>query len=89
MGTLLPSSRLGGTQSTLATCFFVANESSRHKFLGTGQQVAVSGETIGIYLFRNSDYESGGRFDNRAGGSIPPGRRQAAVTTIPLTVTAS
>ena len=63
MGTLLPSSRLGGTQSTLATCFFVANESSRHKFLGTGQQVAVSGETIGIYLFRNSDYESGGRLD--------------------------
>jgi hypothetical protein len=35
--------------------FVVTSESSRDKFLRTGQQTAVSGGTIGIYLFRNID----------------------------------
>jgi len=35
--------------------FVVTNESSRNKFWVSGQQTAVSGETIGIYLFRNPD----------------------------------
>ncbi|MDX6284725.1 MAG: hypothetical protein QOG53_210 [Frankiales bacterium] len=30
----------------------VTSESSRDKFLASGQQIAVSGRTIGIYLFR-------------------------------------
>ena len=35
--------------------FAVTSESSRDKMLRTGQQTAVSGDTIGIYLFRNVD----------------------------------
>lgn len=35
--------------------FIVTAESSRDKFLASGQQTAVSGETVGIYLFRNAD----------------------------------
>jgi hypothetical protein len=35
--------------------FVVTSESSRDKFLRTGQQTAVSGDTIGIYLVRNVD----------------------------------
>ncbi len=33
----------------------VTGESRRDKFMATGQQTAVSGETIGIYLFRHTD----------------------------------
>lgn len=35
--------------------FVVTGESSRDKFMASGQQTAVSGETVGIYLFRNTD----------------------------------
>jgi hypothetical protein len=34
--------------------FLITGESSRDKFLASGQSVAVSGKTMGIYLFRNS-----------------------------------
>ena len=33
--------------------FLITGESSRDKFLASGQSVAVSGKTMGIYLFRN------------------------------------
>ncbi len=35
--------------------FVLTGESSRDKFMASGQQTAVSGETVGIYLFRNTD----------------------------------
>lgn len=35
--------------------FVVPGQSSHDTFMLTGQQTAVSGETMGIYLFRNSD----------------------------------
>ena len=35
--------------------FLVTGESSRDKLLSTGQRTAVSGRTVGIYLFRNTD----------------------------------
>jgi hypothetical protein len=41
-------------------------ESNRDKFMATGQQTAVSGETIGIYLFRNPTE------NRKVGGSTPP-----------------
>lgn len=34
--------------------FLITGESSRDKFLASGQSVAVSGKTMGIYLFRNT-----------------------------------
>ena len=33
----------------------ITGESSSDRILGTGQNTAVSGETVGIYLFRNTD----------------------------------
>ncbi len=30
-------------------------ESSRDKFLASGQYTAISGETVGVYLFRTTD----------------------------------
>jgi hypothetical protein len=33
--------------------FMVTGETSRDKFLATGQNVAVNGKTMGVYLFRN------------------------------------
>jgi hypothetical protein len=35
--------------------FMITGETSRDKLLASGQNVAVSGKTIGIYLFRNTD----------------------------------
>ncbi len=35
--------------------FVMTGESSRDKFLFSGQQSALSGETHGVYLFRNTD----------------------------------
>lgn len=34
--------------------FMVTGETSRDKFLASGQNVAVNGKTMGVYLFRNS-----------------------------------
>ena len=34
--------------------FMVTGESSRDKFLASGQNVAVNGKTMGVYLFRNT-----------------------------------
>jgi hypothetical protein len=39
--------------------FMITGESSRDKFLASGQSVAVSGKTMGVYLFRNMDKENG------------------------------
>ena len=34
--------------------FMVTGESSTDRFFNTGQEIAVSGQTIGVYLFRNA-----------------------------------
>jgi hypothetical protein len=36
--------------------FIVTSESSRDKLMSSGQQTAVSGITMGLYLFRNVDH---------------------------------
>jgi hypothetical protein len=35
--------------------FMITEESSRDKLLSTGQRTAVSGQTMGVYLFKNTD----------------------------------
>jgi len=35
--------------------FMPTGESSRDKFLASGQNVAINGKSMGVYLFRNSD----------------------------------
>jgi hypothetical protein len=52
-GTLAAVEAVGWKLEHVGYVFMVTSESSRDKFLATGQQIAVSGQTIGIYLFRN------------------------------------
>jgi hypothetical protein len=54
-GTLAGIEAAGWRLEHAAYVFVVTGESSRDKFLATGQQTAVSGQTVGIYLFRNTD----------------------------------
>ena len=54
-GTLAAIESVGWRLEHVGHVFVVTNESSRNKFWVSGQQTAVSGETIGIYLFRNPD----------------------------------
>ena len=35
--------------------FMITGETSRDKFLASGQHTAVNGKTMGVYLFRNSE----------------------------------
>jgi hypothetical protein len=35
--------------------FMITGETSRDKFLASGQNTAVNGKTMGVYLFRNTD----------------------------------
>lgn len=55
VGTLAAIERVGWRLEHVGHVFVVTSESSRDKFLSTGQQTAVSGNTIGIYLFRSAD----------------------------------
>ena len=52
-GTLAAIEAVGWRLEHVGYVFVVAEESSRRKLLK--EQTAVSGETIGIYLFRNTD----------------------------------
>jgi hypothetical protein len=52
-GTLAAIEAVGWRLEHVGHVFVVTSESSRDKLLSTGQQTAVSGETVGIYLFRN------------------------------------
>jgi len=54
-GTLAAIEAVGWKLEHVGYVFMVTSESSRNKFLATGQQVAVSGQTVGIYLFRNAN----------------------------------
>lgn len=54
-GTLAAIEAVGWRLEHVGYIFQVTSESSRDKFMASGQQVAVSGQTIGIYLFRAAD----------------------------------
>lgn len=54
-GTLAAIEAVGWRLEHVGYVFVVTSESSRDKFLASGQQVAVSGDTVGIYLFRSTD----------------------------------
>lgn len=54
-GTLAAIESIGWHLEQVGYIFMVTGESSSDRILGTGQNTAVSGETVGIYLFRNSD----------------------------------
>jgi len=53
-GTLAAIESVGWKLEHVGYVFMVTSESSRDKLLASGQQIAVSGQTVGIYLFRNS-----------------------------------
>jgi hypothetical protein len=40
-----------------AWVYVQTGQNSRDKFLASGQQVVVTGEVVGIYLFRNTDFD--------------------------------
>lgn len=54
-GTLSAIEAVGWRLEHVGYVFQVTGESSRDKFLASGQNVAVSGQTVGIYLFRRAD----------------------------------
>jgi hypothetical protein len=54
-GTLSAIEAIGWRLEHVGYIFMITGESSSDRILGTGQNTAVSGETVGIYLFRNSD----------------------------------
>jgi hypothetical protein len=54
-GTIAAIEGVGWHLEHVGYIFMITGESSRDKFLASGQQTAVSGETVGIYLFRNGD----------------------------------
>ena len=54
-GTLAAIESIGWHLEHVGYVFVVTGESSRDKFMASGQQTAVSGITMGLYLFRNTD----------------------------------
>jgi hypothetical protein len=54
-GTLAAIEAVGWKLEHVGYVFMITGESSRDKFLATGERTAVSGQTIGIYLFRRAD----------------------------------
>jgi hypothetical protein len=54
-GTLAAIESVGWHLEHVGYIFMITGESSSDRMLGGGQNTAVSGETVGIYLFRNTD----------------------------------
>ena len=54
-GTLAAIEAVGWRLEHVGYVFVVTDESSRDHVFASGQQVAVSGNTVGIYLFRSAD----------------------------------
>jgi hypothetical protein len=54
-GMLAAIEAIGWRLEHVGYVFMITGESSSDRILGTGQNTAVSGETVGIYLFRNTD----------------------------------
>jgi hypothetical protein len=46
------SSVVAGQKPSSAAVFIETGQSSRDRFLASGQQTVVNGEVVGIYLFR-------------------------------------
>jgi hypothetical protein len=54
-GTLAAIEAIGWRLEHVGYVFMITGESSSDRVIGTGQNTAVSGETVGIYLFRTTD----------------------------------
>lgn len=52
--TLAAIEAIGWRLEHVGYVFVVTDENTRHNLFLSGQQVAVSGETVGIYLFRTT-----------------------------------
>lgn len=55
LGTLGEIEALGWQLEHVGYVYQVTGEETTDKFVTTGQRVAVSGKTVGIYLFRSTD----------------------------------
>jgi hypothetical protein len=54
-GTLAAIESIGWRLEHVGYIFMITGESSSDRMFATGQNTAVSGQTVGIYLFRNTD----------------------------------
>jgi hypothetical protein len=54
-GTLAAIEAIGWKLEHAGYVFMITGENSRDKFMATGERTAVSGQTIGIYLFRRTE----------------------------------
>lgn len=87
-GTLAAIEAVGWRLEHVGHVFVVTSESSRDKFLASGQQTAVSGITMGVYLFRAADDLRTPRRQARRPvlETGPAGSRDAASTQLPAPV---
>ncbi len=70
-GTLAAIEAVGWKLEHVGYIFIITGESSRDKFLASGQQTAVSGKTVGIYLFRNVDIDPAASRQDGVGQIVP------------------
>jgi hypothetical protein len=54
-GTLAAIESIGWRLEHVGYIFLITGESSADRMFSSGQNTAVSGQTVGIYLFRNTD----------------------------------
>ena len=54
-GVLSQIESIGWRLEQVGYYFLITGETSRDKFLASGQNTAVNGKTMGVYLFRNID----------------------------------
>jgi hypothetical protein len=57
-GTLAAIEAIGWRLEHAGYIFMITGESSRDRILASGERTAVSGQTVGIYLFRRSGVDS-------------------------------
>ncbi len=54
-GTLASIEAVGWRLEHVGYVFIVTGEASHDRMFGAGENIAVNGQTVGIYLFRNTD----------------------------------
>lgn len=54
-GTLAGIEAVGWRLEHVGYVFIVTGEASHDRVFGAGENIAVTGQTVGIYLFRNTD----------------------------------
>ena len=54
-GTLAGIEAVGWRLEHVGYVFMITGESSHDRVFGAGENIAVNGQTVGIYLFRNTD----------------------------------